>query len=42
MIDHGPWANDVRMCRVDVEDGSGLGAVLADAKTASAAGRLRE
>ena len=23
VIDHGPGADDVRMCRVDVEDGSG-------------------
>jgi Prenyltransferase and squalene oxidase repeat len=38
VIDHGPGANDVRMCRVDVADGSGLGAVLADAKAASAPG----
>jgi hypothetical protein len=35
VIDHGPGADDVRMCRVDVEDGSGLGEVLADAKAAS-------
>jgi hypothetical protein len=35
VIDHGPGADDVRMCRVDVEDGSGLGAVLADAQSAS-------
>jgi hypothetical protein len=34
-IDHGPNADDVRMCRVDVESGSGLGEVLADAETAS-------
>ncbi|HEV7483253.1 MAG TPA: prenyltransferase/squalene oxidase repeat-containing protein [Solirubrobacterales bacterium] len=38
VIDHGPGAHDVRMCRVDVEDGSGLGAVLADAKAASTPG----
>ncbi len=36
VIDHGPGADDVRMCRVDVGDGSGLGEVLADAKAASA------
>jgi hypothetical protein len=35
VIDHGPGANDVRMCRVDIENGSGLGAVLADAETTS-------
>jgi prenyltransferase/squalene oxidase-like repeat protein len=35
VIDHGPGADDVRMCRVDVEDGSGLDAVLADAQAAS-------
>lgn len=34
-IDHGPGAEDVRMCRVDVESGSGLGTVLAAAETAS-------
>jgi hypothetical protein len=34
-IDHGPGADDVRMCRVDVEDGSSLGGVLAAAKAAS-------
>ena len=38
VIDHGPGAGDVRMCRVDVEDGSDLGAVLADAKAASTPG----
>ncbi|HTF09808.1 MAG TPA: hypothetical protein VK659_16695, partial [Asanoa sp.] len=38
VIDHGPGASDVRMCRVDVEDGSGLGAVLAEAETASTPG----
>jgi len=36
VIDHGPGADDVRMCRVDVEDGAGIGAVLAAAKSASA------
>jgi hypothetical protein len=35
VIDHGPGADDVRMCRVDVEDGSGLDVVLAAAKAAS-------
>ncbi|MET0305579.1 MAG: prenyltransferase/squalene oxidase repeat-containing protein [Solirubrobacterales bacterium] len=35
VIDHGPGADDVRMCRVDVESGSSLGAVLADAETMS-------
>jgi hypothetical protein len=38
MIDHGPGAEDVRMCRVDVEDGSNLGQVLADAETTSTPG----
>jgi hypothetical protein len=38
VIDHGPGADDVRMCRVDVEDGSDLGAVLADAKASSIPG----
>jgi Prenyltransferase and squalene oxidase repeat len=38
VIDHGPGANDVRMCRVDVADGSGLGEVLAAARAASAPG----
>ena len=37
-IDHGPGANDVRMCRVDVADGSGLDEVLADAEAASTPG----
>jgi hypothetical protein len=36
VIDHRPAADDVRMCRVDIETGSNLGEVLADAKTASA------
>lgn len=36
VIDHGPGADDVRMCRVDIESGSSLGAVLADAEAASA------
>ena len=36
VIDHGPGAGDVRMCRVDIESGSGLGAVLGDAKASSA------
>jgi hypothetical protein len=35
VIDHGPGADDVRMCRVDVEDGAGLDTVLADARAAS-------
>jgi hypothetical protein len=35
VIDHGAGAGDVRMCRVDVGDGSGLGAVLAAAKATS-------
>jgi hypothetical protein len=35
VIDHGPGAEDVRMCRVDIEAGAGLGEVLADAKAAS-------
>ncbi len=35
VIDHGPGGDDVRMCRVDVENGSGLGEALAAAKTAS-------
>jgi hypothetical protein len=35
VIDHGPGADDVRMCRVDIADGSGLGAVLAAAKAGS-------
>jgi hypothetical protein len=35
VIDHGPGAGDVRMCRVDIESGSSLGAVLADAETTS-------
>jgi hypothetical protein len=36
VIDHGPGADDVRMCRVDIEAGSGLAAVLDAAKAASA------
>jgi Prenyltransferase and squalene oxidase repeat len=35
VIDHGPGADDVRMCRVDIESGSSLGTVLADAETTS-------
>ena len=35
VIDHGPGADDVRMCRVDIESGSSLGAVLADAEATS-------
>jgi hypothetical protein len=36
VIDHGPGADDVRMCRVDVESGSDLGEVLDDAEASSA------
>jgi hypothetical protein len=36
VIDHGPGANDVRMCRVDIESGSDLATVLGDAKASSA------
>jgi hypothetical protein len=36
VIDHGPGANDVRMCRVDVESGSDLEQVLDDAEASSA------
>lgn len=36
VIDHGPGADDVRMCRVDVESGSGLEEVLEDAEGSSA------
>jgi hypothetical protein len=36
VIDHGPGADDVRMCRVDVGSGSDLDAVLAAAEAASA------
>lgn len=35
VIDHGPGAGDVRMCRVDSETGADLAQVLADAETAS-------
>ena len=35
VIDHGPGAADVRMCRVDTESGSSLDQVLADAESAS-------
>jgi hypothetical protein len=35
VIDHGPGADDVRMCRVDIESGSSLDGLLADAKAAS-------
>jgi hypothetical protein len=35
VIDHGPGADDVRMCRVDVESGSGLDEMLAAAESAS-------
>lgn len=35
VIDHGPGAEDIRMCRVDVASGSGLGAVLATAQAGS-------
>ena len=34
-IDHGPGADDVRMCRIDVETGSNLDQVLDDAAAAS-------
>ena len=34
-IDHGPGADDVRMCRIDVETGSDLEEVLDDAAAAS-------
>lgn len=36
VIDHGPGASDVRMCRVDVESGSDLATVLSDAQASSA------
>ncbi len=35
VIDHGPGADDVRMCRVDTESGSSLDTVLADAEATS-------
>jgi Prenyltransferase and squalene oxidase repeat len=35
VIDHGPAADDVRMCRVDIASGSGLDEVLATARAAS-------
>ena len=35
VIDHGAGADDVRMCRVDVPSGSGLGAVLGAAEAGS-------
>lgn len=35
VIDHGPGADDVRMCRVDAESGSNLNEVLADAVASS-------
>ena len=35
VIDHGPGAGDVRMCRVDTESGSTLAEVLADAEANS-------
>jgi hypothetical protein len=35
VIDHGPGADDVRMCRVDIESGSSLDTVLADAVATS-------
>ncbi len=35
VIDHGPGGDDVRMCRVDIESGSSLDTVLADAETTS-------
>jgi hypothetical protein len=36
VIDHGPGADDVRMCRIDAETGSSLSEVLAAAEAASA------
>ncbi len=36
VIDHGPGADDVRMCRVDVESGTDLETALGDAATSSA------
>ena len=41
VIDHGPGAGDVRMCRVDTESGSTLAEVLTDAE-ATATGGLRD
>ncbi len=35
VIDHGPGGEDVRMCRIDVESGSGLEQALEDAEAAS-------
>jgi Prenyltransferase and squalene oxidase repeat len=35
VIDHGPGADDVRMCRVDIDSGAGLDTLLADAEAAS-------
>jgi hypothetical protein len=35
VIDHGPAANDVRMCRVDVPSGTGLDGLLSAAESAS-------
>lgn len=35
VIDHGPGADDVRMCRVDVETGSDLETALGDAEASS-------
>lgn len=35
VIDHGPGADDVRMCRVDVDSGSGIDQLLAAAESAS-------
>lgn len=35
VIDHGPGADDVRMCRLDVESGTSLGAALEAAETTS-------
>jgi len=35
VIDHGPGADDVRMCRIDAETGSSLSEVLAAAEAAS-------
>jgi hypothetical protein len=35
VIDHGPGADDVRMCRVDIESGADLESVLDDAEASS-------
>jgi len=36
VIDHGPGADDVRMCRVDIESGSDLATVMGNAQVSSA------